>query len=62
MTGPFGASLIEDWTVPADDTYTVACSGWTDTEGPYELAIMGGCGSTLTPAGDEVTGGCFVTP
>ena len=62
VTGPFGASLIEDWTVPADDTYTVACSGWTDTEGPYELAIMGGCGSTLTPAGDEVTGGCFVTP
>ena len=57
-TGPFGASLLEDWAVPADDTYVIAASGWDGTEGPYVLSIQGANG-TATAIGDEVAGGCF---
>jgi hypothetical protein len=61
-TGPFGASLITDWSVPATDTYTIAASAWGATEGPYELSVTGGCAAadmTVVLVGDEVTGGCF---
>lgn len=62
VTGPFGASIIEDWIVPATDTYQIACSNWDGTMGPYQLDVSGACsgGALITQTGDEVVGGCFL--
>lgn len=59
VSGPFGASIIEDWIIPADGDYDIAASAWDGTMGPYSIEFESDTLGSFAFTGQEVTGGCF---